>query len=145
MEYANDLSRRQFSNSEMIIRLSASIEKEASVENEVASDDQQQLLVSEANDQLVSEANNATVVAVRDAYPIVEILTMTLTEHKPLGCTVEESMDTDNDPSIVFISKIVDGGNAEKVGLQVGDVLIGVTDTFGKIMTPVWLSGVEKM
>lgn len=87
-------------------------------------------------------SNNATVVAVQEAYINAKITTMKLEEHRPLGCTVEESVDTINDPSVVFISKIVEGGHAEKAGLEVGDVLIGVSGFFGD-MTPVWQSGVE--
>jgi hypothetical protein len=81
---------------------------------------------------------------VYEAYPNADIATIVLKEHKPLGCTVEESLDTNNDPSVVFVSKIVEGGNAEKAGVKVGDVLIGVTGLFGE-MTPTWQSGVEKM
>ena len=81
---------------------------------------------------------------VRDVYPKANIAAIELKEHKPLGCTVEESLDTDNDPSVVFVSKLVIDGNAEKAGVKVGDVLVGVTGLFGE-MTPVWQSGVEKM
>mmetsp|Transcript_73639 Transcript_73639/g.213316 ORF Transcript_73639/g.213316 Transcript_73639/m.213316 type:complete len:288 (+) Transcript_73639:124-987(+) len=81
---------------------------------------------------------------VSEMYPEAELLTLELTEHKPLGCTVEESFDTENDPSIVFVSKVVPGGNADKVGIKAGDVLAGVTGLFGEV-TPVLTSGVEKI
>ena len=81
---------------------------------------------------------------VHDVYPNANIAAIELKEHKPLGCTVEESLDTNNDPSVVFVSKLVMGGNAEKAGVKVGDVLVGVTGLFGE-MTPIWQSGVEKM
>jgi hypothetical protein len=99
----------------------------------------------ESSDQLSeAKSNAATNTAVQEVYPKAEIMTMTLTKHRPLGCTVEESIDTENDPTVVFVSKVVEGGNAENAGVEVGDVLIGVTGFFGE-MTPVWQSGVEKM
>lgn len=81
--------------------------------------------------------------AVEEAYPNAEILTIQLQEHRPLGCTVEESVDIQSDPSITFVSKVVEGGNADKAGIKVGDVLIGVTGLFD--MMPVFQSGVDKM
>lgn len=81
---------------------------------------------------------------IQEVYPMAKIVTIELKEHKPLGCTVEESLDTQNDPSVVFVSKIVGGGNAEKAGVLVGDVLVGVSGLFGEI-SPTWRSGVEKM
>jgi S1-C subfamily serine protease len=102
------------------------------------------LFESVENDVEQEDASSVLEVAILEAYPKAEIVTMELAEHRPLGCTVEESMDTENDPSIVFVSKVVAGGNAEKAGIKVGDVLIGITGLFGEIM-PVFQSGVEKM
>jgi C-terminal processing protease CtpA/Prc len=79
---------------------------------------------------------------VEEAFPKGEILTMTMKDHKPLGCTVEESLNEEDD--YVFISKITEGGNADKAGLKVGDVVVGVTGLFGEL-TVVMDSGVEKM
>jgi hypothetical protein len=79
---------------------------------------------------------------VREAFPEGEILTFKLIDHRPLGCTVEESLNKDDE--YVFISKITTGGNAEKAGLRVGDVVVGVTGLFGGI-TIVMESGVDKM
>jgi hypothetical protein len=71
-----------------------------------------------------------------------EILTFELKEHSPLGCTVEESLNEEDD--FVFISKITQGGCAAKIGLKLGDVIVGVTGLFGEL-TLVMDSGVEKM
>lgn len=57
-----------------------------------------------------------------------------LMEHKPLGCTVEESAVVEDDGSrSVFISKVTEGGNAEKGGLAVGDVIIGISGIFDEV------------
>jgi C-terminal processing protease CtpA/Prc len=79
----------------------------------------------------------------------VEYLSLTLKQHKPLGCTVEESLSsvaattTDQKKSnkqkkkkteslhYVFVTKVVEGGNADHAGILPGDVIIGVTATFG--------------
>lgn len=60
-----------------------------------------------------------------------------LKDHKPLGCTIEESLVPSPDllrPEYlpVIISKLVSGGNAENAGLQVGDVIVGVSAVFGE-------------
>lgn len=91
------------------------------------------------------DKSQANIIAdVQAIYPSANVVTKELSEHRPLGCTIEESMDTVNDPAIVFVSKVVQGGNADKAGIKVGDVLVGVTGLFGD-MTPVLKSGVEKM
>lgn len=81
---------------------------------------------------------------VEEFYPDGQLYTLNLTDHRPLGCTVEESLDTEKDPSVVLVTKIIEGGNAEAGGLKVGDVLVGVNGLFGD-MTPVLKAGVEKM
>jgi len=63
----------------------------------------------------------------------LETVEFSLKEHKPLGCTIEESLVAHpyNPESMpVFVSKIVSGGNAEKAGLKVGDIIIGVSGVF---------------
>ncbi|KAG7346664.1 PDZ domain containing protein [Nitzschia inconspicua] len=79
---------------------------------------------------------------VEEVFPQGEILTITMKDHRPLGCTIEESLNEEDD--YVFISKITEGGNADKAGLRVGDVVVGVTGLFGEL-TIVMDSGVEKI
>jgi len=55
------------------------------------------------------------------------IQTIRLLPHKPLGMTIEESLADDQ---FVLITRVVEGGFAEKAGLKVGDVLVGVTNLF---------------
>lgn len=95
-----------------------------------------------------------------DLYPNGELVTLVIQDHRPLGCTVEESLattssdesnktknivkindDDDDDDLIslddapaVFVSKVVEGGYAEQAGIKVGDVIIGVTGLFGNVM-----------
>ena len=95
-----------------------------------------------------------------DLYPNSELVTLVIQDHRPLGCTVEESLattssdesnktknivkindDDDDDDLIslddapaVFVSKVVEGGYAEQAGIKVGDVIIGVTGLFGNVM-----------
>ena len=45
--------------------------------------------------------------------------TFVLEEHRPLGCTVEESLAQED---AVFVTSVKAGGFAEAAGLQVGDV-----------------------
>jgi len=52
-----------------------------------------------------------------------------LSEHKPLGCTVEETVV--QECNYVFVSKLVPGGFASQAGLQVGDVLVATSGMFG--------------
>ena len=75
-------------------------------------------------------------------FPKAQILTIELTDHVPLGCTVEESVHEDDD--FIFISKVTSKGNAETSGLKVGDVIVGVTGLFGD-MTCTIDSNVETM
>lgn len=51
-----------------------------------------------------------------------------------MGCTVEESLAPEPDATTpVFISKVVEGGNAEKAGLAAGDVIMAITGVFDKL------------
>lgn len=79
---------------------------------------------------------------VGDIFPDGEILTIEMVDHQPLGCTVEESIEDEDD--YIFISKLTDKGSAANAGLQVGDVVVGVTGTFGQL-TDVLGASVEKM
>jgi C-terminal processing protease CtpA/Prc len=88
------------------------------------------------------EEAEADAPSLKDIFPTAQIYTFELAQYRPLGCTVEESMDVSED--YVFVSKVVRGGFADAAGLQVGDVIAGVTGNFGG-MTPVLESGIEKM
>jgi len=70
-----------------------------------------------------------------------DLLTFTLHQFKPLGCTAEESLVTEvrkgGDFKYVFISNIVEGGNADKVGLEVSDVIVAVSGSFDDIIDTV--------
>lgn len=79
-------------------------------------------------------------------FPDAEIIDFTLPEHKPLGCTVEESLDPEeaDGSSQVFVSSVVPGGFAELAGIQEGDVIVGVTGTFGALAN-VAGTGLEKI
>ena len=49
-----------------------------------------------------------------------ETMIVSLLPHKPLGCTIEESLA---DGQYVFLSHVTPGGSADQAGLQVGDVI----------------------
>lgn len=80
--------------------------------------------------------------ASQEAFPSAEFISFQLDEHKPLGCTVEETLDSLSE--YVFVSKVVPGGLADKAGIQVGDVIVAVTGLFGEVTT-VLDSGIEKL
>eukprot|EP00525_Craspedostauros_australis_P003695 CAMPEP_0198116888 /NCGR_PEP_ID=MMETSP1442-20131203/15211_1 /TAXON_ID= /ORGANISM="Craspedostauros australis, Strain CCMP3328" /LENGTH=287 /DNA_ID=CAMNT_0043774817 /DNA_START=150 /DNA_END=1013 /DNA_ORIENTATION=- len=61
-----------------------------------------------------------------------EFIELSIPDHRPLGCTVDETI-ADTDVPHVFVSKIVPGGFAEQAGLEVGDVVVAVTGTFGEL------------
>mmetsp|Transcript_28227 Transcript_28227/g.39721 ORF Transcript_28227/g.39721 Transcript_28227/m.39721 type:complete len:289 (+) Transcript_28227:116-982(+) len=66
-------------------------------------------------------------------FPKAPVIEFTLENHVPLGCSVEESLATEDygGEHHVFVSKVAEGGHAENAGLEVGDVIVGVTGTFG--------------
>jgi hypothetical protein len=66
--------------------------------------------------------------------PPQKLLTFHLQEYKPLGLTAEESLapkDVSGTYHHVFVSKVIPNGNADKVGIQVGDVIVGISGLFG--------------
>ena len=67
--------------------------------------------------------------------PPQQLLTFCLQEYKPLGLTAEESLArkdvTSGSYHHVFVSKIIPNGNADKAGIQVGDVIVGISGLFG--------------
>ena len=68
-----------------------------------------------------------------------------LTEHKPLGCSVEESLaEEPNGEKYVFVVDVVEGGNAEKAGIKVGDVIVQITGTFDECVDVTGL-GIERV
>lgn len=77
------------------------------------------------------------------SFPSAQLLNLTLTEHKPLGCTVEESLAHPKEKH-VFCSKIVEGGFAHAAGLEVGDVLVAVSGIFGESQSVIGL-GIEQV
>jgi hypothetical protein len=101
-------------------------------------------VVFDSVEKEVGDAEQIIIEEVKEFYDDAYLVKKELAEHKPLGCTVEESLDTESDPTVVFVSKIVPGGNADKAGIRVGDVLVGVTGLFGE-MTPILKAGIEKM
>jgi predicted metalloprotease with PDZ domain len=74
-------------------------------------------------------------------FPGAEIEKLTLLPHRPLGMTIEESLA---DSRFVLVTKVVDGGNANKAGIAVGDVLVGITGLFGDLTNVIGLE-VESM
>lgn len=67
------------------------------------------------------------------------IVTFPPYRHRPLGCTLEESLAAINALNCrrfpLFVSKVLPGSYADEAGIQVGDVIVGVTGIFGgKIM-----------
>jgi hypothetical protein len=69
-----------------------------------------------------------------------EFFELQISPHRPLGCTVEESL---GEGRHVFVSKVVPDGNAAKAGIAVGDVLIGVTAVTGDQKMDVSGLGIE--
>lgn len=68
-----------------------------------------------------------------------------LKQHKPLGCSVEESLANEPDAAkYVFVADLVKGGNADKIGLRVGDVIVQLSGTFDEVVDVAGL-GIEKM
>jgi S1-C subfamily serine protease len=68
-----------------------------------------------------------------------------LKQHKPLGCSVEESLANEPDAAkYVFVADLVKGGNADKIGLRVGDVIVQLSGTFDEVVDVAGL-GIGKM
>ena len=68
-----------------------------------------------------------------------------LKEHKPLGCSVEESLANEPDGSrFVFVAEVNEGGNAQKGGLRAGDVIVQLSGTFDEVVDVAGL-GIEKI
>lgn len=74
-------------------------------------------------------------------FPVAEYEDFSLYPHRPLGMTIEESL---SDSRFILVTKVVEGGNAGKAGLAVGDVLVGISGLFGELTNAVGLE-VEKI
>jgi len=68
-----------------------------------------------------------------------------LKDHKPLGCSVEESVADEADGAKhVFVTDIGQGGSAHKAGLRVGDVIVQMSGAFDEVVDVAGL-GIEKI
>jgi len=66
-------------------------------------------------------------------------------DHKPLGCTVEESLADEADGARhVFVAEVERGGNAHEAGLRAGDVIVQLSGTFHEVVDVAGL-GIEKI
>lgn len=69
----------------------------------------------------------------------------TLKEHKPLGCSVEESLANESDNAkYVFVAEVTKGGHAARAGLREGDVIVQLSGTFDDVVDVAGL-GIDKM
>jgi hypothetical protein len=66
----------------------------------------------------------------QDTTVVVEVVT--LVEHRPMGCIVEESLAT-TVTGTVFVASVKQGGNAALAGVVPGDVIVGITGLFGEL------------
>ena len=75
----------------------------------------------------------------------VQLVTLELPDHQPMGCTVEESLDPQDE--YVFVSRVAKDSNSEKSGMKIGDVIVAMTGPFGNNadLAIVLDAGVEKM
>jgi hypothetical protein len=87
--------------------------------------------VEDDTDSEISQASD--LLTPKELFPTAEFKDLEIKRHRPLGCTVEESLADHPVTNIVFVSKVVEGGSSEKAGLQAGDVLIGLTGMFGEM------------
>lgn len=68
-----------------------------------------------------------------------------LKEHKPLGCSVEESLAEEPDGAkYVFVAEVTYGSNADIAGLRVGDVIVQLSGTFDEVVDVAGL-GIDKV
>jgi PDZ domain len=64
----------------------------------------------------------------------VTLVNVTLTKHRPLGCVVEESVAITNAVQhLVFVASVSPNGHAATAGINVGDVIVGVSGLFGPV------------
>jgi predicted metalloprotease with PDZ domain len=77
----------------------------------------------------------------KEVFPLADFEDFRLLPHRPLGVRIEESLA---DSNYVFVTRVEEGGLASQAGIQVGDVLVGVTGLFGDMTCSIGL-GVERM
>jgi membrane-associated protease RseP (regulator of RpoE activity) len=72
-------------------------------------------------------SNDPTVASSRYALSV----DVTLQNHRPLGCVIEESLASSSVPNhrIVFVASVTPLGSAAQAGLQPGDVIVGVSNS----------------
>jgi len=67
-------------------------------------------------------------------FPLDEYLTYDMPNHTPLGCTAKEySVEDEHGSKRVYISKVIEGGNAALCGLMKDDIIIGVTGSVNTV------------
>jgi len=101
---------------------------------------------SKALDGAVQEALQPPSVGLIEAQ--ITTHSLIVEEHKPLGCRVEESLVKDDSKGVgrqVFVARVSEGGNAERSGLIVGDVILQVSNVFGTGLTDVEGLGLERI
>jgi len=74
-----------------------------------------------------------------------DCLEFILQQHKPLGCSVEESLASEADGSkYVFVAEVKEDGIAQKAGIEVGDVIVQLSGTFDEVLNVAGL-GLDKI
>jgi hypothetical protein len=94
------------------------------------------MVATDDNNSMSSDVSSA-----ENLFPYAEFLEFVLSPHRPLGCTVEESLA---DARHIFVTKVVAEGFSGRAGLLPGDVIVGVTDLFGAL-TDVTGLGIDRV
>jgi len=67
-------------------------------------------------------------------FPLEEYFTYDMPNHTPLGCTAKEySVEDEHGTKHIYISKVIEGGNAALCGLMKDDIIIGVTGSVNTV------------
>jgi hypothetical protein len=90
---------------------------------------------------VATEDKSSDVISAEFLFPYAEFKEFVLSPHRPLGCTVEESLA---DTRHIFVTKVVAEGFSGRAGLLPGDVIVGITDLFGTL-TDVTGLGIDKV
>jgi hypothetical protein len=96
------------------------------------------MVATDDNNSISSDVNGGSA---ENVFPNAEFLEFVLSPHRPLGCTVEESLA---DARHIFVTKVAEAGFSGRAGLLPGDVIVGVTDLFGAL-TDVTGLGIDKV